>query len=54
MDNYRQQQESELREQTILAVFHAMLGQASDDELRLICWHSGIDFDKEVKRASDH
>ena len=51
MSDFRQQQANEeLHERTLLALEHVKALGATDDDLRLLCYHAGINYDKEVKR----
>ncbi len=42
----------ELHQMTIDALWHARYGTPTEEQVRLLAWHAGVDYDKEVKRAA--
>jgi thiamine biosynthesis protein ThiC len=46
----QQQANEELHQMTVQALFHALLQQATEDEIRLLCFHAGVQF-KEIEQC---
>lgn len=45
-----EQANSELRQMTVQALLHALLQQATEDDIRLLCFHAGVQF-KEIEQC---